>query len=133
MLSEHWEMSVGKLTDGYNSKQNISSSSVPLSWQSLCLFFSQYIFMCLRNGLNPHLTMVHRSTISKYQEEQGRMCSQVYKSRSLSRPPPLPLKKVKVSQRLSSFINRAASFFLSPPSLSLLITVVPQPDCATQC
>uniref|UniRef100_A0A671U0C0 phosphatidylinositol-4,5-bisphosphate 3-kinase n=1 Tax=Sparus aurata TaxID=8175 RepID=A0A671U0C0_SPAAU len=57
----------------------------------MCQF--KYIFSCLRNGQNPHLTMVHHSTISKYQEEQGRMCSQVFKSRSLSRPPPLPLKK----------------------------------------
>uniref|UniRef100_A0A671U0D2 phosphatidylinositol-4,5-bisphosphate 3-kinase n=1 Tax=Sparus aurata TaxID=8175 RepID=A0A671U0D2_SPAAU len=59
----------------------------------MCQF--KYIFSCLRNGQNPHLTMVHHSTISKYQEEQGRMCSQVFKSRSLSRPPPLPLKKVR--------------------------------------
>ncbi|XP_044067521.1 phosphatidylinositol 4,5-bisphosphate 3-kinase catalytic subunit delta isoform isoform X3 [Siniperca chuatsi] len=56
-----------------------------------------YIFLCLRNGQNPHLTMVHHSTISKYQEEHGRMCSQAYKSRSLSRPPPLPLKKQNTS------------------------------------
>lgn len=61
----------------------------------LCQF--KYIFSCLRNGQNPHLTMVHHSTISKYQEEQGRMCSQAYKSRSLSRPPPLPLKKQNTS------------------------------------
>uniref|UniRef100_A0A7N9AYH9 phosphatidylinositol-4,5-bisphosphate 3-kinase n=1 Tax=Mastacembelus armatus TaxID=205130 RepID=A0A7N9AYH9_9TELE len=53
----------------------------------------KYIFSCLRNGQNPHLIMVHRSTISKHQEEQERMCNQVYKSRSQSRPPPLPLKK----------------------------------------
>uniref|UniRef100_A0A672ZWP8 phosphatidylinositol-4,5-bisphosphate 3-kinase n=1 Tax=Sphaeramia orbicularis TaxID=375764 RepID=A0A672ZWP8_9TELE len=57
----------------------------------LCQY--KYIFFCLRNGQNPHLTMVHHSTISKYQEEQGQMCNQVFKSRSLSRPPPLPLKK----------------------------------------
>ncbi|KAG7227085.1 hypothetical protein INR49_022432 [Caranx melampygus] len=61
----------------------------------LCQF--KYIFSCLRNGQNPHLTMVHHSTITKYQEEQGRMFSQVYKSRSLSRPPPLPLKKQNTS------------------------------------
>uniref|UniRef100_A0A671U1R0 phosphatidylinositol-4,5-bisphosphate 3-kinase n=1 Tax=Sparus aurata TaxID=8175 RepID=A0A671U1R0_SPAAU len=61
----------------------------------MCQF--KYIFSCLRNGQNPHLTMVHHSTISKYQEEQGRMCSQVFKSRSLSRPPPLPLKKQNTS------------------------------------
>ncbi|XP_056279793.1 phosphatidylinositol 4,5-bisphosphate 3-kinase catalytic subunit delta isoform isoform X2 [Pseudoliparis swirei] len=57
----------------------------------MCQF--KYIFSCLRNGQNPFLTMVHHSTIHRYQEEQGSMCSQVYKSRSLSRPPPLPLKK----------------------------------------
>ncbi|XP_077399453.1 phosphatidylinositol 4,5-bisphosphate 3-kinase catalytic subunit delta isoform [Vanacampus margaritifer] len=61
----------------------------------LCQF--KYIFSCLRNGQNPHLTMVHHSTISKYQEEHGRMCSQVCKSRSLSRPPPLPIKKQNTS------------------------------------
>uniref|UniRef100_A0A3B4WAV4 phosphatidylinositol-4,5-bisphosphate 3-kinase n=1 Tax=Seriola lalandi dorsalis TaxID=1841481 RepID=A0A3B4WAV4_SERLL len=60
----------------------------------------KYIFSCLRNGQNPHLTMVHHSTISKYQEEQGRMCSQGYKSRSMSRPPPLPLKKLVVQAGL---------------------------------
>ncbi|XP_049609968.1 phosphatidylinositol 4,5-bisphosphate 3-kinase catalytic subunit delta isoform isoform X3 [Syngnathus scovelli] len=57
----------------------------------LCQF--KYIFSCLRTGQNPHLTVVHHSTISKYQEEHGRMCSQMCKSRSLSRPPPLPVKK----------------------------------------
>uniref|UniRef100_A0A8C9X1X7 phosphatidylinositol-4,5-bisphosphate 3-kinase n=1 Tax=Sander lucioperca TaxID=283035 RepID=A0A8C9X1X7_SANLU len=46
--------------------------------------------------------------------EQGRMCSQGYKTRSLSRPPPLPLKKVRVQRQLSSFINRAAPLSLSP-------------------
>ncbi|KAM7412109.1 hypothetical protein PAMA_021865 [Pampus argenteus] len=57
----------------------------------------KYIFLCLRNGQNPHLIMVHHSTINKYKEEQGIMCNQVYKSRSLSRPPPLPLKKQNTS------------------------------------
>ncbi|XP_044207777.1 phosphatidylinositol 4,5-bisphosphate 3-kinase catalytic subunit delta isoform isoform X1 [Thunnus albacares] len=61
----------------------------------LCQF--KYIFSCLRNGQNPQLTMVHHATINKYQEEQGRMCSQIYKSRSLSRPPPLPVKKQNTS------------------------------------
>uniref|UniRef100_A0A8D3E8M4 phosphatidylinositol-4,5-bisphosphate 3-kinase n=1 Tax=Scophthalmus maximus TaxID=52904 RepID=A0A8D3E8M4_SCOMX len=64
----------------------------------MCQF--KYIFSCLRNGQNPHLTMVHHSTISKFQEEQGQMCSQEYKSRSLSRPPPLPLKKVRGQRTL---------------------------------
>uniref|UniRef100_A0AAQ5XH59 phosphatidylinositol-4,5-bisphosphate 3-kinase n=1 Tax=Amphiprion ocellaris TaxID=80972 RepID=A0AAQ5XH59_AMPOC len=59
----------------------------------LCQF--KYIFSCLRNGQNPHLTMIHHSTIVKYQEEQSKVCSQVSKSGSLSRPPPLPLKKVR--------------------------------------
>uniref|UniRef100_A0A8C6ULF0 phosphatidylinositol-4,5-bisphosphate 3-kinase n=1 Tax=Neogobius melanostomus TaxID=47308 RepID=A0A8C6ULF0_9GOBI len=57
----------------------------------LCQF--KYMFSCLRNGQAPQLTMVHHSTISKYQEEQGRMSNQLFQSRSLSRPPPLPLKK----------------------------------------
>ncbi|XP_014891210.1 phosphatidylinositol 4,5-bisphosphate 3-kinase catalytic subunit delta isoform isoform X1 [Poecilia latipinna] len=61
----------------------------------LCQF--KYIFFCMRNGQNPQLTMVHHSTISKYQEDQGRVCSQMYKTRSLSRPPPLPLKKQNTS------------------------------------
>ncbi|KAM8829443.1 phosphatidylinositol 4,5-bisphosphate 3-kinase catalytic subunit delta isoform 2-T2 [Synchiropus picturatus] len=61
----------------------------------LCQF--KYVLSCVRNGVNAHLTMVHRSTISKYQEEQGRVCSQVYKSRSLTGPPPLPLKKHNTS------------------------------------
>ncbi|KAM4611149.1 phosphatidylinositol 4,5-bisphosphate 3-kinase catalytic subunit delta isoform 2-T2 [Polymixia lowei] len=59
--------------------------------QPLCQF--KYIFCCLRSGQNPLLTMVHHSTITKYQEEQGSMSSQGSKSRSSSRPPPLPLKK----------------------------------------
>uniref|UniRef100_A0A667WCE5 phosphatidylinositol-4,5-bisphosphate 3-kinase n=1 Tax=Myripristis murdjan TaxID=586833 RepID=A0A667WCE5_9TELE len=64
----------------------------------LCQF--KYIFSCLRNSQNPHLIMVHSSTINKYQEEQGTMCSQVSKSGSLSRPPPLPLKKLVVQAGL---------------------------------
>uniref|UniRef100_A0AAR2LUK1 phosphatidylinositol-4,5-bisphosphate 3-kinase n=1 Tax=Pygocentrus nattereri TaxID=42514 RepID=A0AAR2LUK1_PYGNA len=62
-----------------------------------CLFPFQYIFSCLYGGQTPHLTMVHHSTITKYQEEQGTLSSQVSKSRSLSKPPPLPLKKVRES------------------------------------
>uniref|UniRef100_A0AAQ6AEU4 Phosphatidylinositol-4,5-bisphosphate 3-kinase n=1 Tax=Amphiprion ocellaris TaxID=80972 RepID=A0AAQ6AEU4_AMPOC len=58
-------------------------------------YIHTYIFSCLRNGQNPHLTMIHHSTIVKYQEEQSKVCSQVSKSGSLSRPPPLPLKKVR--------------------------------------
>uniref|UniRef100_A0A8C7ZWV4 Phosphatidylinositol 4,5-bisphosphate 3-kinase catalytic subunit delta isoform n=1 Tax=Oryzias sinensis TaxID=183150 RepID=A0A8C7ZWV4_9TELE len=61
----------------------------------LCQF--KYIFSCLRNGQNPQLTMVHHSTVSRFQEEQSRMCNQMFKSRSLSRPPPLPLKRQNTS------------------------------------
>uniref|UniRef100_A0A3Q3BBK1 Phosphatidylinositol 4,5-bisphosphate 3-kinase catalytic subunit delta isoform n=1 Tax=Kryptolebias marmoratus TaxID=37003 RepID=A0A3Q3BBK1_KRYMA len=60
----------------------------------------KYIFSCLRNGQNPQLIMVHHSTIIKYQEEQGRLCSQACKTRSLSRPPPLPMKKLVVQAGL---------------------------------
>ncbi|KAK5619422.1 Phosphatidylinositol 4,5-bisphosphate 3-kinase catalytic subunit delta isoform [Crenichthys baileyi] len=67
----------------------------------LCQF--KYIFSCLRNSQNPQLTMVHHSTISKYQEDQGRVCSQMYKTRSLSRPPPLPLKKQNTSSLWSIY------------------------------
>lgn len=69
-----------------NSNNFLCSSSPPAR--------SQYIFSCLRNGQNPHLTVVHHSTIRKHQEEQGRVC-QAHKSRCPSRPPPLPLKKVR--------------------------------------
>uniref|UniRef100_A0A8C5NGS4 phosphatidylinositol-4,5-bisphosphate 3-kinase n=1 Tax=Gouania willdenowi TaxID=441366 RepID=A0A8C5NGS4_GOUWI len=61
----------------------------------LCQF--KYIFSCLRNDENPQLTMVHHSTISKYQEEQGRMCNHIYRSCAMSRPPPLPQKKQNTS------------------------------------
>uniref|UniRef100_A0A3P9IVJ2 Phosphatidylinositol 4,5-bisphosphate 3-kinase catalytic subunit delta isoform n=1 Tax=Oryzias latipes TaxID=8090 RepID=A0A3P9IVJ2_ORYLA len=61
----------------------------------LCQF--KYIFSCLRNGQNPQVTMVHHSTVSRFQEEQSRMCNQMFKSRSLSRPPPLPLKRQNTS------------------------------------
>uniref|UniRef100_A0A3B1KEL8 Phosphatidylinositol 4,5-bisphosphate 3-kinase catalytic subunit delta isoform n=1 Tax=Astyanax mexicanus TaxID=7994 RepID=A0A3B1KEL8_ASTMX len=57
----------------------------------VCQF--KYIFSCLCGGQTPHLTMVHHSAILKYQEEQGSLSNQVSKSRSLSKPPPLPLKK----------------------------------------
>ncbi|KAK5923526.1 hypothetical protein CgunFtcFv8_000488 [Champsocephalus gunnari] len=60
----------------------------------LCQF--KYIFHCIRNGQNPLVTMVHHSTIRRYQNDQG-LCSQIYRNRSLSRPPPLPLKKQNTS------------------------------------
>ncbi|KAI1890828.1 hypothetical protein AGOR_G00157630 [Albula goreensis] len=53
----------------------------------------KYIFMCMHSGFTPHLTMVHHSTVIKYQEEQGGLNSQVSKVRSSLKPPPLPLKK----------------------------------------
>uniref|UniRef100_A0A7N6BDX9 phosphatidylinositol-4,5-bisphosphate 3-kinase n=1 Tax=Anabas testudineus TaxID=64144 RepID=A0A7N6BDX9_ANATE len=103
LLSEHWEISVGEWTDGCASKQKKKKKLFfcPLL-MSVSVFSFQYIFSCLRNGQNPHLIMVHHSTISKYQEEQGRMCNQVYKSCSLSRPPPLPLKKVRGQRTVAS-------------------------------
>ncbi|XP_030624864.1 phosphatidylinositol 4,5-bisphosphate 3-kinase catalytic subunit delta isoform isoform X1 [Chanos chanos] len=61
----------------------------------LCQF--KYIFSCLHGGLTPHLTMVHHSTIVKYQEEQGIINNHISKSRSSSKPPPLPLKKQNTS------------------------------------
>ncbi|XP_023685988.1 phosphatidylinositol 4,5-bisphosphate 3-kinase catalytic subunit delta isoform [Paramormyrops kingsleyae] len=61
----------------------------------LCQF--KYIFNCLCTGLTPHLTMVHHSTINKFQEEQGGMNSQVSKNRPPTKPPPLPLKKQTTS------------------------------------
>uniref|UniRef100_A0A8C8E3B9 phosphatidylinositol-4,5-bisphosphate 3-kinase n=1 Tax=Oryzias sinensis TaxID=183150 RepID=A0A8C8E3B9_9TELE len=80
----------------YLSHQEISVVKVNKTSDVTCLFPSsaQYIFSCLRNGQNPQLTMVHHSTVSRFQEEQSRMCNQMFKSRSLSRPPPLPLKRV---------------------------------------
>uniref|UniRef100_A0A8C9WE68 phosphatidylinositol-4,5-bisphosphate 3-kinase n=1 Tax=Scleropages formosus TaxID=113540 RepID=A0A8C9WE68_SCLFO len=60
------------------------------------LLFPQYIFNCLHSGVTPHLTMVHYSTITKYQEEQGGISREISKNRSSSKPPPLPLKKTLV-------------------------------------
>ncbi|XP_066547128.1 phosphatidylinositol 4,5-bisphosphate 3-kinase catalytic subunit delta isoform [Amia ocellicauda] len=57
----------------------------------------KYICSCLHNGLTPHLTMVHCSTVSKMQDEQGGFIMQVSKSRTSSKPPPLPLKKQTIS------------------------------------
>uniref|UniRef100_A0A8C1FJ27 phosphatidylinositol-4,5-bisphosphate 3-kinase n=1 Tax=Cyprinus carpio carpio TaxID=630221 RepID=A0A8C1FJ27_CYPCA len=56
---------------------------------------SKYIFTCLHGGITPHLTMVHHSVIIKYQEEQGGLSNQVSRSRAQSKPPPLPLKRVR--------------------------------------
>lgn len=57
----------------------------------------KYIFTCLRGGVTPHLTMVHHSSIVKYQEEQGGLSNQVSRSRAQSKPPPLPLKRQNTS------------------------------------
>lgn len=72
----------------------------------LCRF--KYIFSCLYGGLTPYLTMVHNSTITKYQEEQGGLSDQVCKSRLQSKPPPLPLKK----QNTSSLWSIQEPFFI---------------------
>ncbi|XP_063064934.1 phosphatidylinositol 4,5-bisphosphate 3-kinase catalytic subunit delta isoform isoform X2 [Engraulis encrasicolus] len=61
----------------------------------LCQF--KYIISCLHGGQTPFLIMVHRSTISKYQEEQSGLSNQVTKARTASKPPPLPLKKQNTS------------------------------------
>ncbi|XP_069039831.1 phosphatidylinositol 4,5-bisphosphate 3-kinase catalytic subunit delta isoform isoform X1 [Lepisosteus oculatus] len=53
----------------------------------------KYICSCLHGGLTPQLTMVHHSTISKLQDEQGGFIKHLSKGRSSSKPPPLPLKK----------------------------------------
>uniref|UniRef100_A0A8C6UP62 phosphatidylinositol-4,5-bisphosphate 3-kinase n=1 Tax=Neogobius melanostomus TaxID=47308 RepID=A0A8C6UP62_9GOBI len=83
----------------------------------LCQF--KYMFSCLRNGQAPQLTMVHHSTISKYQEEQGRMSNQLFQSRSLSRPPPLPLKKVR--QQVVSGNTKMIIILSFPVSLQLVV------------
>lgn len=79
---------------------------------SLFALFLQYIFSCLHGGMPPHLTMVHHSTICKYQEEQGGLSNQVSKSRSQSKPPPLPLKKVKVGFFAPAKKNKQGNCFL---------------------
>lgn len=96
-LSEHWEISAGR-TGWYrrNAERNVWLLCISPDIFFFVFFpLFQYIFSCLRNGDNPFLIMVHHSTIGKYQTEQGAMSTQVFKSRSLSRPPPLPLKKVR--------------------------------------
>uniref|UniRef100_A0A4W4HAI9 phosphatidylinositol-4,5-bisphosphate 3-kinase n=1 Tax=Electrophorus electricus TaxID=8005 RepID=A0A4W4HAI9_ELEEL len=89
-------------------------SSSPFFFFCVSIFL-QYIFSCLYGGIKPHLTMVHHSTIIKYQEEQGGLSNQVSKSRSLSKPPPLPLKKVRESYRTRtpSVINSGTTNYTS--------------------
>ncbi|XP_038677309.1 phosphatidylinositol 4,5-bisphosphate 3-kinase catalytic subunit delta isoform [Scyliorhinus canicula] len=53
----------------------------------------KYISICMSGNLTPHLTMVHNSTIRSCQEEQSNSIGQITKSRSHSKPPPLPVKK----------------------------------------
>ncbi|XP_069774535.1 phosphatidylinositol 4,5-bisphosphate 3-kinase catalytic subunit delta isoform isoform X2 [Narcine bancroftii] len=53
----------------------------------------KHICNCISNNITPHLTMVHNSTIKAYQEEQFIGMGQVTKSRTYSKPPPLPIKK----------------------------------------
>uniref|UniRef100_A0A669F3T8 phosphatidylinositol-4,5-bisphosphate 3-kinase n=1 Tax=Oreochromis niloticus TaxID=8128 RepID=A0A669F3T8_ORENI len=112
--------------------KNIKKIFINVKFEASDVSSSVYIFSCLRNGQNPHLTMVHYSTITKYQEEQGRMCSQVYKSRSLSRPPPLPLKKVRVCKSSTNnhlhtkvLKSSASKPHVLPPSNHYCVSVVP--------
>uniref|UniRef100_A0A8C7HDB5 phosphatidylinositol-4,5-bisphosphate 3-kinase n=1 Tax=Oncorhynchus kisutch TaxID=8019 RepID=A0A8C7HDB5_ONCKI len=85
----------------------------------LCQF--KYIFSCLRGGQTPHLTMVHHSTVVKYQEEQGCLGSQLSKSRSLSKPPPLPVKKVS-GQPLGTTLVVQAGLFHGSELLCKVVT-----------
>ncbi|XP_069097265.1 phosphatidylinositol 4,5-bisphosphate 3-kinase catalytic subunit delta isoform isoform X1 [Pleurodeles waltl] len=55
----------------------------------LCQF--KYIRNCLYRGINPHLTMVHCSSIIVMQKAQANCIAQVPKLRT--KPPPLPEKK----------------------------------------
>uniref|UniRef100_A0A8C2E5U1 phosphatidylinositol-4,5-bisphosphate 3-kinase n=1 Tax=Cyprinus carpio TaxID=7962 RepID=A0A8C2E5U1_CYPCA len=75
----------------------------------------QYIFTCLHGGITPHLTMVHHSVIIKYQEEQGGLSNQVSRSRAQSKPPPLPLKRVRKHfyTGTQSVINRGTTRHVS--------------------
>uniref|UniRef100_A0AAY4CF52 phosphatidylinositol-4,5-bisphosphate 3-kinase n=1 Tax=Denticeps clupeoides TaxID=299321 RepID=A0AAY4CF52_9TELE len=64
-----------------------------------------YIWCCMHEAQTPYLTMVHHSTITKYQEEQSCLTNQVTKTRSSSKPPPLPLKKVRGTPDMDSNHN----------------------------
>uniref|UniRef100_A0A8C1J8V5 phosphatidylinositol-4,5-bisphosphate 3-kinase n=1 Tax=Cyprinus carpio TaxID=7962 RepID=A0A8C1J8V5_CYPCA len=79
----------------------------------LCQF--KYIFTCLHGGITPHLTMVHHSVIIKYQEEQGGLSNQMSRTRAPSKPPPLPLKRVRMHfyTGTRSVINRGTTCHLS--------------------
>uniref|UniRef100_A0A8C2DJS4 phosphatidylinositol-4,5-bisphosphate 3-kinase n=1 Tax=Cyprinus carpio TaxID=7962 RepID=A0A8C2DJS4_CYPCA len=79
----------------------------------LCQF--KYIFTCLHGGITPHLTMVHHSVIIKYQEEQGGLSNQMSRTRAPSKPPPLPLKRVRMHfyTGTRSVINRGTTCHVS--------------------
>ncbi|XP_048097198.1 phosphatidylinositol 4,5-bisphosphate 3-kinase catalytic subunit delta isoform isoform X1 [Alosa alosa] len=77
----------------------------------------KYIFSCLHAGVPPHLIMVHRSTISKYQEEQSCLSNQVSLGRPSSKPPPLPIKKclvlpLSLQQNTSSLRSIQEPFYI---------------------
>uniref|UniRef100_A0A673IWC1 phosphatidylinositol-4,5-bisphosphate 3-kinase n=1 Tax=Sinocyclocheilus rhinocerous TaxID=307959 RepID=A0A673IWC1_9TELE len=90
--------------------------NVKFEGSELILFpLLQYIFTCLHGGITPHLTMVHHSVIIKYQEEQGGLSNQVSRSRAQSKPPPLPLKRVRrhFYTGTRSVINRGTTCHVS--------------------
>ncbi|XP_042199582.1 phosphatidylinositol 4,5-bisphosphate 3-kinase catalytic subunit delta isoform isoform X2 [Callorhinchus milii] len=53
----------------------------------------KHIWNCMYSSSTPHLTMVHSSTINSLKGEQSNSIAQVPKSRTYSKPPPLPIKK----------------------------------------
>uniref|UniRef100_A0A4W3HM29 phosphatidylinositol-4,5-bisphosphate 3-kinase n=1 Tax=Callorhinchus milii TaxID=7868 RepID=A0A4W3HM29_CALMI len=67
---------------------------------TICVFFpfSQHIWNCMYSSSTPHLTMVHSSTINSLKGEQSNSIAQVPKSRTYSKPPPLPIKKVIIAR-----------------------------------
>lgn len=87
-------------------------ASIVTTTYFLLLPLFQYIFSCLHGGITPHLTMVHHSSIYKYQEEQGGLSNQVSRSRAQSKPPPLPLKRVRLHfyTRTQSVINMGTTY-----------------------
>lgn len=98
-------------------------------------FYTQYIFTCLHGGLTPHLTVVHHSAIIKYQEEQGGLNNQVSRSRAQSKPPPLPLKRVRwhFYTGTRSVINRGTTCQVSSCSLVLQTSTSVNSVCSATC
>uniref|UniRef100_A0A4W5LU25 phosphatidylinositol-4,5-bisphosphate 3-kinase n=1 Tax=Hucho hucho TaxID=62062 RepID=A0A4W5LU25_9TELE len=88
---------------------------------TFCEFGKGYCDWIGIGGQTPHLTMVHHSTVVKYQEEQGCLGSQVSKSRSLSKPPPLPVKKVR-GQPLGTTLVVQAGLFHGSELLCKVVT-----------